>query len=404
MKNNNHICSIKSYSKMIGNLLNISCFYLSDTLKSEGHLVAILRPKEIEENINHILFGGILNSLEENIIYSVCDSFNLHYCVLKLNNNDGFFVTGPFLTSIISKESILNILKKNNISKEKDEDFIAYYRELKIITLEQLYGVFSYLINTYYFEDMKIIPTKPIHINYKALKNSFLHKEQNGEIPTEVIKKRYEDENLLLQYVAQGDLEKAANLINIPYNINKYPNNLNTKKNFLIVENTLFRRAIQQSGVHPTYIDHLSTSYMHKIDKLTTMEEANLLKYEMLVDYCNLVKKDSTSSYSPIIKDAIHFINLNLNKNLTLKAIASNISVSSQYLSTLFKQEVGQSLTEFIAKNRLEQAKYFLKESSLSISEIASEVGYADLNYFSKVFKKHYGVTPSTYREEGSLF
>lgn len=247
---------------------------------------------------------------------------------------------------------------------------------------------------------MKVIPISTLHINNRLLKDSLLHKRNKEELLTDVIKQRYEAEDLLLNYVAQGDLEKAANLINIPYNIKKYPDTLNTKKNFLIVENTLFRRAIQKSGVHPNYIDHLSSSYMNKIGNLTTIDKANIMKYEMLVDYCNLVKKDSTLNYSPIIKEAIHFINLNLNKNLTLKAISSNIAVSSQYLSTLFKQEVGQSLTEFIAKNRMEQAIYFLKESDLSISEIATEVGYSDLNYFSKVFKKHYGVTPSTYREE----
>lgn len=398
---NNHISSIKAYSKMLGTLLNISCFYLSPDLELDGHLVAVLRPTEIEENINHILFGGILNSLEENVIYSVCDSYNLHYCLLKLDNSEGFFVTGPFLTSRLNDETLINILEKNNIDQDKKENFIAYYQELKTLSLDQLYNVFSYLINTYYFKAMNVIPVKPLHINNRLLKNSFLHKEQKGEVLTNVIQQRYEAENLLLQYVTQGNLEKAANLINIPYNISKYPNTLNTKRNFLIVENTLFRRAVQKSGVHPNYIDHLSTSYMKKIDKVTTIEEANIMKYEMLVDYCNLVKKDSTSNYSPIIKEAIHFINLNLNKNLTLKAISSNIAVSAHYLSTLFKQEVGQSLTDFIAKNRMEQAKYFLRESTLSISEIAAKVGYSDLNYFSKVFKKHYGVTPSSYREDG---
>lgn len=400
MENNNHIASIKSYSKMIGTLLNISAFYISPKLEPEGHLVSVLRPTEIEENINHILFGGILNSIEENTIYSVCDSFNLHYCVLKLDNNEGFFAIGPFLTSKVTTDTVANILEKNNIDQEKLENFNAYYQELNIITFERLYHVFSYLINTYYLKDMKVIPISTLHINNRLLKDSLLHKRNKEELLTDVIKQRYEAEDLLLNYVAQGDLEKAANLINIPYNIKKYPDTLNTKKNFLIVENTLFRRAIQKSGVHPNYIDHLSSSYMNKIGNLTTIDKANIMKYEMLVDYCNLVKKDSTLNYSPIIKEAIHFINLNLNKNLTLKAISSNIAVSSQYLSTLFKQEVGQSLTEFIAKNRMEQAIYFLKESDLSISEIATEVGYSDLNYFSKVFKKHYGVTPSTYREE----
>lgn len=398
MLHKNHISSIKDYSKMIGTLLKISCFYISPDFKPEGHFVSILCPIEIHENINHILFGGLLNTIDVNTIYSVYDTYNLRYCVVKLDNNDGFFTVGPFLNAKPSSETITHILEKNNISMDNQEAFKAYYEELTYITFEELYHVFNYLIHTYYCPDMKVIPIKPLHINNKVLENLLLYKEPSEEMLSDVIQQRYEAENLLLTYVSQGNLEAAANLINIPYNINKYPNTITTKKNFLIIENTLFRIAIQKSGVHPNYIDHLNNSYMHRILMVKTIEEANILKFEMLVDYCNLAKMDSTLNYSPIIREAIHFINLNINKAITLSTIASNIAVSAQYLSTLFKQEVGTSLTEFISKKRMDQAAYFLKESTLSISEISTQVGYSDLNYFSKVFKKYYKVTPSSYR------
>lgn len=399
MLSKNPISSIKSFSKMIGALLNTSCFYLSPNLEPDGYMINILCPVEIEDNINNIFFGGILTTLKENAIYSVCDSFNLQYNILKLENNDGFFVIGPFITSTPENNIIIDTLQVNQISIDRQNEFVSYYSQLNVFTYTQLYHIFKYLIETNYNLDIDVIPIKTLHINNKLLKNSLLFKGNIEELLTPVIQQRYEAEALLLHYISQGNLTEAANLLNIPYNIKKYPDNLSTKKNFLIVQNTLFRTAIQKSGVHPIHIDRISNQYMQEISKLSSCKKADLMKYEMLVDYCTLVQKYSTINYPPLIRRAIDYINFNLGSKLTLSSIASHISISPHYLSTLFKQEVGKSITTFIAEKRMDQAIYFLKESHLSIGEISLQVGFLDLNYFSKVFKKTYGLTPSEFRE-----
>ena len=69
-----------------------------------------------------------------------------------------------------------------------------------------------------------------------------------------------------------------------------------------------------------------------------------------------------------------------------------------KYLSRLFKKEMGITLTAYIADLRTKKAAELLKTSMLSVAEIAMYVGYPDSNYFVKVFKKRYGMTPSAYR------
>lgn len=153
---------------MIGTLLKISCFYISPDFKPKGHLISIHCPIEIPKNINHILLGGILNTIDINTIYSVYDTYHLLYCVVNLDNNDGFFTVGPFLTGKPSSEIITHILEKNNISVDNEEAFKTYYNELTSITFEELYHIFNYLIHTFYCANIKVIlNTFPLYFNKK---------------------------------------------------------------------------------------------------------------------------------------------------------------------------------------------------------------------------------------------
>ncbi len=77
--------------------------------------------------------------------------------------------------------------------------------------------------------------------------------------------------------------------------------------------------------------------------------------------------------------------------------IANQIHVNPSHLSRKFKEDTGVNITEFINQKRIEEAKLYLKRGNISITDIAFMVGFNDLNYFSKVFKKLTSVTPSQY-------
>ena len=78
----------------------------------------------------------------------------------------------------------------------------------------------------------------------------------------------------------------------------------------------------------------------------------------------------------------------------------SEVDISPYYFSKLFKQETGGNFIEYLTEVRLRNARELLKDSGLSIKEICAESGYSDPNYFSRIFKKYEGVTPSEFREK----
>lgn len=108
----------------------------------------------------------------------------------------------------------------------------------------------------------------------------------------------------------------------------------------------------------------------------------------------------SNSTQNKIIENTIKFIHQNLDSVLSLEIIAENLHISASHLSRTFKKYCDESLTEYINKTRIEKAKEYLQNSTMLTYEIANQVGYNDATYFSSIFKKHTGFSPSEYRQK----
>lgn len=100
-----------------------------------------------------------------------------------------------------------------------------------------------------------------------------------------------------------------------------------------------------------------------------------------------------------LIEQALCYIEEHYAENIMLDDIASYLEVSSFYLSKLFKKATGRNFTDLLAEKRVEKAKILLR-SQMSVKEITFEVGFNSQNYFTKVFKKYCGVTPTEYKNK----
>ena len=102
----------------------------------------------------------------------------------------------------------------------------------------------------------------------------------------------------------------------------------------------------------------------------------------------------------PPVTRAVEYINQNIEKNLGRSEIAEAVYLNPEYLSRLFKKEMGVSLVDFIVQRKMEIAQSLLTGTAIPVYLIASKVGYSNFSYFSKVFKKHSGLTPQEYRTQ----
>ena len=119
--------------------------------------------------------------------------------------------------------------------------------------------------------------------------------------------------------------------------------------------------------------------------------------------------KTSTASYGDIMKEALremrpiteakHYIQQHYQEALRLEDVSTAVGFNATYFSTLFKKETGQNFMDYLTELRISKAKELLCGEELSVQDVAEQVGYRDLKYFSRLFKKLTGVSPSDYKK-----
>ena len=110
----------------------------------------------------------------------------------------------------------------------------------------------------------------------------------------------------------------------------------------------------------------------------------------------SMQKTDSiVHSQKDVIKD---YIDRNYKKDISAKDVAGILGYSDVYFSKVFKQLFDDNFINYLTKIRIDRAKLLLKDVSFNIKEVGKSVGYADSNYFTKVFKRSIGISPSEYR------
>ena len=117
-----------------------------------------------------------------------------------------------------------------------------------------------------------------------------------------------------------------------------------------------------------------------------------------VVDLCIKDIETGLGSRNSIIENVCRFIHANLGSELTRDIVAAHVFLHPVYLSRIFKQETGSSLMEFITLERMKQACILLKNPEIKISSVAKSVGYSQISYFSRVFRKIEGISPKEYQ------
>lgn len=112
---------------------------------------------------------------------------------------------------------------------------------------------------------------------------------------------------------------------------------------------------------------------------------------------------EAAQLYEPVnptlVKQMVNEIRERYTENITLASLAEKYGFSTGYISSLLKEELGLSFSEYITAKRIQKAKELLADSRLSIDMVAEQAGYHDYFYFTKVFKKTVGISPSKYRK-----
>ncbi|RXZ82550.1 helix-turn-helix domain-containing protein [Paenibacillaceae bacterium] len=111
------------------------------------------------------------------------------------------------------------------------------------------------------------------------------------------------------------------------------------------------------------------------------------------------LQRQPAAAYHPgVVEQVVSYLQAHYAESITLDSVAGHFNYSSRYISKLFKREMGQGLIDYLIKHRIHQAQALLRNTDASVHDIAKSVGYADLFYFLRIFKKHTGMTPKRFK------
>ncbi|AZU61737.1 hypothetical protein CHR53_10865 [Neobacillus mesonae] len=161
---------------------------------------------------------------------------------------------------------------------------------------------------------------------------------------------------------------------------------------------TVLARAAINGGadikeIHSILLDY--TKELNIIENLTEMEQ---WFENMIYRFTDLVFKNKNEYSLKSVQKAMDYIEKNYLNSITLEDVATFVHLSPTYFSRLFKGTTGKNFIEYITYLRIEKAKAMLMDLNYTVYQIASEVGYSNSHYFSRVFKSLVGKTPSDYR------
>lgn len=174
----------------------------------------------------------------------------------------------------------------------------------------------------------------------------------------------------------------------------------NIKYHFVITAALITRYCVDR-GMEQERAYSLSDFYIRKMDACKSIDEIEEIHNNMSLDFCNkmLNLKKSQILSKPIVL-CMDYIYSHIHSRITLKQLASHVSLSESYLSKLFYKEIGMSISEYIILQKLEKAKNLLCYSDYSATDIANYLAFSSQSHFIQVFKKYEGITPAKYRDK----
>lgn len=177
-------------------------------------------------------------------------------------------------------------------------------------------------------------------------------------------------------------------------------NELRQEKYSVICLATLVSRAAIRGGLPEETAFSMSDAYCQCADQMKDIAQIQRLVFSMLTDYCEKVQEvRAKQSNSVVIQKCLDYISVHLHDSISLDDLSSHCGLCGRSLSLRFKEEIRMGIPEYIHREKIKEAKFLLRHTGYSLSEISCFLHYPSQSYFTQIFKKYIGKTPQQYRE-----
>ena len=331
---------------------------------------------------------------------------HFHYYGI-VNSGQTKIVIGPTRQITETDQELRELAFRSDVAADDMEDFVAGMKSIVRMPFEsilQMLCTMNHVLNgeTLSLKDITIYDAEQEKL-LKAQGRQQAAQKLSAQAD-ESLHNTLDQERALLRMVRKGDTAALKEWINHAPAIRGgvlAKEQLRQKKNTFIVAVTLVSRAAIRGGMDVEDAFSHSDSYIQQCELLSSPSDILNLQYRMVLDYTERVERLHLGRHpSKLTVDVANYIQRHMSEPITTEKIAKELFLNRSYLSRKFKEETGETLTDFILKEKTEEAKRLLRYSDKPLTAISSYLGFSSASHFSRVFKAYVGSTPSEYREK----
>jgi AraC-like DNA-binding protein/ligand-binding sensor protein len=166
----------------------------------------------------------------------------------------------------------------------------------------------------------------------------------------------------------------------------------------------LFSRAVASAGNTGETLPEINNRYLERVQESQSTEELVDMLYQAVDAMSEQISPFRGVRHALPLRRAECYIRENYTRKVSLKKVSAVSGLSAPYFSTVFKEEMGENLSSYLNRLRVDRAAEMLLDTDLSLSEIAGSCGFEDQSWFSKIFKSYTGLSPGKYRDNNRGF
>ena len=279
---------------------------------------------------------------------------------------------------------------------------LSGYKEFEYAKRAIDYDVFSYIVKPINeVELIKVLKALNTELNHESEKTSTRTEDQTNK---QVVLERTSSVHLLVEdlcsNIKNGLMDEIGKSMDSIFNtfdeMDYYSNGpFHLVSSEILIKVTsllgeLGSNILSVSGENIAQYDFDDISYESMKEKLKNI----------CIKSTHYIYEQNLAASNEIVVNIIKYIKENLNTDLSLKNISKLYFMNQFYLGRLFRKITGMTFNDYISKCRIEKAVELLKKTDIKVYEVCEKVGFSDINYFCKVFKRYKEVTPSEYKRQ----
>ena len=389
---------LKYIAKSMGTLSGIPA-----RLIENGEQTAVWFPVKLPKDPFELYRKEIL-SITAHVGYFVTPLF--HYYGI-INAGNASIVIGPTSQVMANEQTLRELAFMLDVPKENVPIFIAGMNGITHLPVETLLLMLCTVNHFLNGGEMLTVSDVAIFSEEQQAIKTGIEKRRTARVYEET-PQPHETHNVLaieealMEIVRKGDtaaLRRWLQQVPAVRGGTIAPTQLRQLKNTFIVSVTLASRAAIRGGMREEDAFTLSDGYIQRVELLSEHSKIMNLQYNMILEFTEQVEKLHLGHHpTKLATDVANYVRHHLSEPISTEKMAEEFYLSRPYLSAKFRQETGETLTDFILREKTEEAKRLLRYSDKSASAIGSYLGFSSHGHFIRVFKKYAGMTPNEYR------